>query len=133
MDRDDAAFVANVLERRIEGAREDLERTVASSFAVLLGAAAVIKSNSEGWEPGLVAAAELERIASDPGSVCDEPAPPLLQPFIDTMRKLAGEEPAQMNRHARRKLIALQPTRSRRLALKASELRIAARPPLVVN
>lgn len=129
MDRDDAAFVANVLERRIEGAREDLERTAASSFAVLLSAAAVIKSKSEGWEPGLVAAAELERIATDRGAVCDAPAPALLQPFIESMRRLADEQPT-MNRADRRKLIAAQP-RGRRLSLKPTDLRIPPAPRLV--
>jgi hypothetical protein len=119
MDRDDAAFVANVLECRIASARVDLERLAASSFAALLAAAAIIRENSESWTPGIQAADELSAIAKRGAAVCDDPVPEHLQTFVDSMRKLADERPT-LNRAARRKLIAVQP-RARR-GIRASEL-----------
>jgi hypothetical protein len=93
MDRNDAAFVANVLECRIAGAREDLERHAASSFAVLLAAAAIIREKADGWAPALAAADELSAIAKGAGSVCDQPPAAELETFVECMKKLADEKP----------------------------------------
>lgn len=128
MDRNDAAFVANVLECRIAGARVDLERHAASSFTVLLAAAAIIREEGVGWTPAEAAAAELAAIAKGGGSVCDEPPRVELVAFVESMRKLAGEKPV-VNREARRKLIASQP-RARRLALTP---RLIGIPPSQIN
>lgn len=130
MDRDDAAFVANVLECRIASARVDLERLAASSFAALLAASAIIRESSESWTPGIQGADELAAIAKRGGAVCDDPVPEHLQTFIDSMRKLAGEKPS-LNRQARRKLIAVQP-RARR-GIRASELLIPPASSRVLN
>jgi hypothetical protein len=115
MDRDDAAFVANVLASRIVGAREDLERLAASSFAALLAAAAIVRDAADGWAPAEAAAAELSAIAKGGGSVCDQPLDAGIESFVEVMRKLAGEKPA-MNRAQKRAIIARQP-RERRLAV----------------
>jgi hypothetical protein len=137
MDRNDAAFVANVLECRIAGARVDLERHAASSFAALLAAAAIIEDRNKPtakeaeWEPARLAALELRAIAKGGGSVCDQPAPALLEPFVEAMRKLAGEKPV-MNRQARQRLIASQP-RARRLSLRPRDLVQVGKPPIVIN
>jgi hypothetical protein len=132
MDREDAAFVADVLDRRIAGAREDLERLAASSFAALLAAAAIIREKAGDWEPALVAAAELSAIAKGGGSVCDRPPPEYLDRFVESMRKLAGEGEPKLNRDARRKLIAGQP-RARRLSMKARDLVITGPAPLTLQ
>lgn len=131
MDRGDAAFVADVLQSRIAGAREDLDRLAASSFAALLAAAAIIKSMADDWEPALVAAAEISAIAKGGSSVCDEPAPELLERFVESMRKLAGEQP-KLNREARRRLIASQ-SRDRRLSIKAPDLVLTGPAPLTLH
>lgn len=131
MDRGDAAFVADVLDSRIAGDREALDRLAASSFAALLAAAAIIREKAGDWEPALVAAGELSAIAKGGGSVCDQPPSEYLERFVESMRKLAGEEP-KLNRGARRRLIAGQP-RARRLSMKARDLVFTGPPPLTLQ
>jgi hypothetical protein len=113
MDRDDAAFVANVLERRIAGARDDLERSAASSFARLLGASAQIRSIAGNWTAAIAAADALSAIAKRGGAVCDDSPSEDLQPFVESMKKLAAEPPPGRNRAERRRQLASLPRKQR--------------------
>jgi hypothetical protein len=95
MDRDDAAFVANVLASRIVGAREDLERLAASSFAALAGGRC--NHPRRGRRIGIrrwLPPPSSRSIAKGGGSVCDQPLDADIESFVEVMRKLAGEKPA---------------------------------------
>lgn len=102
MDRDDARFVADVLERRIEGAAAQLMELRASSLVRLMGAAVRIREVGGDWPPAIIAAAELEEIAKFGAGVLEQPPSPLLPQFVETMRKLADEPAAKPNRAERR-------------------------------
>lgn len=101
MDRDDARLVANALECRIAGERVELERLAASSLMQLSTIAAKIRRlNTDNWPPAIVAAAELMEICRRGAKICDVPAPPELQAFVDSCRRIVGEQIC--NRSSRR-------------------------------
>lgn len=102
MDRDDARFVVDVLECRIDGRRDELAELRASSLLRLMGAAARIRAVGGDWPPAIVAAAELEDVAKAGAGVCDNEPSILLDQFLETMRKLAAEPDRPQNREERR-------------------------------
>jgi len=91
MDRDDARFVAHALASRIAGDRDEIDRLAASSLMRISALATRIRALADGWEPALYSAAELMAICRRGAGLCDEPAAPSLQVFVDKMLELAAE------------------------------------------
>jgi hypothetical protein len=121
MDRDDAAFIADALACRIAGDREGLDRLAASSLMRLSTCATVLRKAAAGWRPAFVGAAELMLICRFGGELAHGDKPdaypidPELQQLVDSLRKLAGEDPVvATNRAARRAGVARLPRPDRR-------------------
>jgi hypothetical protein len=115
MDRDDARFVACALASRIAGDTEAVECLAASSLMRLSALATRIRKLADDWAPALCAVDELMAICRRGGGICDEPADPRLQIFVDKMNALAAEPPAPVrNRADRRARAARLPRAARR-------------------
>lgn len=119
MDRDDARFVVDALACRIAGDREGLDRLAASSLMRISSLATVVRRAAQDWAPAHIAADELMAICRRGGRLCDDPAPPLLQNFVDSLKKLAAEpaRPVPRNRAERREAMAALPRAERRRPL----------------
>lgn len=124
MDREDAAFAVDVLERRISGDRGELDAVAASSLMRLSAIAAHIRHKANAWPPALAAAAELMAIARLGGAVLEHAIAPEIEPFLEAMRKLVDEAP-KANRQLRRE-------RASRLRSARREIVGIAKPPIVL-
>jgi hypothetical protein len=118
VDRNDARFAADVLERRLSGDREAIALLAATEAVRIMAAAVVLKRAAADCLEAQHAALELEAVIRLGGAVCDVECDAGIKKIVDSLRRLADEEPSEpapCNRFERRRASKVHLTRSQRL------------------